>query len=371
MLAVVLMALGVLASAAPLCAAAATSPSPGTSTPARATAAPVSGKLVPAAGRRLLLVGQDVDSIADYVAAVGRVPAGVTGYSSLARLEGLVTAEDWGAGRNHLDELARRYPQSVLALGLSLVDQLERVVDGSLDAHLDWLIGHLASYDRPVFLRWGYEFDGSWNHYQPARYKAAWVRAHERIRARGAEDRIALVWQGASYCDDSADGRSLETYYPGDDRVDWVGLSYFRPQDCGGRAVDAIVAFARQHGKPVLIAEAAPQRYDTARLTASAGVDGSNRVAVSAEQIWRDWYQGLFSFISRNSDVIAGLAYINADWDSQKMWGAPYTQGYWGDSRVQANPTIERNWRHVTGGDEWLQASPELFRILGVVSSAP
>lgn len=58
------------------------------------------------------------------------------------------------------------------------------------------------------------------------------------------------------------------------------------------------------------------------------------------------------------------VAYINVDWDSQPMWGPPYRQGYWGDSRVQANPVIKARWLETVTAPGWLHASPSLFQTL-------
>ena len=51
-----------------------------------------------------------------------------------------------------------------------------------------------------------------------------------------------------------------------------------------------------------------------------------------------------FSFIRQNKDVVKAVSYINAVWDSQELWAAPYANGYWGDSRVQANSEISKKW---------------------------
>ena len=47
------------------------------------------------------------------------------------------------------------------------------------------------------------------------------------------------------------------------------------------------------------------------------------------------------------------------------MWAAPYTDGYWGDSRVQANSLIQERWLAEISQDKWLHVSPTLFNQLG------
>lgn len=44
---------------------------------------------------------------------------------------------------------------------------------------------------------------------------------------------------------------------------------------------------------------------------------------------------------------------INANWDSQRMWGPPYANGYWGDTRVNANPEIQERWNRELSRSYW------------------
>ena len=109
---------------------------------------------------------------------------------------------------------------------------------------------------------------------------------------------------------------------------------------------DEIVEFARQRGKPVMIAEAAPQGYDLRDLTSSHhaavwdGAPGTATRHVSEQQIWDQWFKPMFDYMNQHGDVIQALAYINVRWDEQDLWDAPYESGYWGDTRVEVSPLI-------------------------------
>jgi hypothetical protein len=104
--------------------------------------------------------------------------------------------------------------------------------------------------------------------------------------------------------------------------------------------------FAREKGKPVMIAEASPQGYDLAKNTNRNitpildGPSGEGRVELEPEEIWNAWFGPVFEFMEEHRDVIRALAYINANWDAQAMWGPPYNSGYWGDTRLEANPYV-------------------------------
>lgn len=71
------------------------------------------------------------------------------------------------------------------------------------------------------------------------------------------------------------------------------------------------------------------------------------------------WYDEYFGYIAANADVVRAAAYVNADWDAIQQFACPpgtsagqpnCTDGYWGNSRIQDNPTIragaEREWQN-------------------------
>ena len=118
-----------------------------------------------------------------------------------------------------------------------------------------------------------------------------------------------------------------------------------------------LLAFARQQGKPVMIAEASPQAIDLNEnfMANHAGIwDGepaTGRVEMTDDEIWEHWFAPTFQLLNDNRDVIHIIAYINADWDSQEMWGPPYPNGFWGDTRLEVNDNIAA--RFTVAIDEW------------------
>jgi len=172
-----------------------------------------------------------------------------------------------------------------------------------------------------------------------------------------------MFWQGAANCDGTFEGHPISAWYPDDEYVDWVSLSYFIPEaECANAPLEEMIAFAREHDKPLLIAEATPKRYDIQNLTFSK--DGRNYEERSAAEIWHEWYAPFFDFIYSNADVIRGVAYINARWDDQFMWGPPYNSGYWGDSRVEANDLVFTQWQAELEKERWLHGGENLFSAL-------
>lgn len=292
-------------------------------------------KFEPPDGRVLLMVGQDKDTINEYVGAVGIVPGGSMVYTSIQQLEGLTSQADHGSGPMHASALVKRYPQAAIQMGLSMVGALEGLPQGAYDGNIDKLAQWLKHVRVPVFLRIGYEFDGPHNHYDPRQYQGAYRYLVDALRQREVRN-VATVWH--SYA--SGTPHSLEAWYPGDTYVDWVGLSYFdQPEDL----MEPVVQFAKQHHKPLMIAEATPRGIGT-------GMDDLS---------WKAWFHLMFSFAERQH--VKAISYINSNWEAQPMWRG---QG-WGDAQVQANAFVKAAWLKELAQPKYLQASPELFTILG------
>lgn len=357
----------------------------------------------------LLIMGQDLESL-DALKASNccRMPAGVTGYLGLYNLlsrqaeyggsgldadgRPLDWDADWGGGRSNLLKTSRAFPYSSVAIGLSLTENdhpgaLAALIAGKHDDKIDQLALLLDIIDAPVYLRLAYEFDGVWNrgYENTGQYIAAYRHVVDRLRELGVRN-VDYVWQASTApVDDVIEGRheDIRAWYPGDSYVDWMATSWFVPPDespmesiayrpqTGRTLNDEILAFARERQKPVMIAEAAPQGFDLTHLTRRNigpvwdGPSGENSRTLAADQIWQAWYQPFFDYIEANRDVIKAVAYINANWDSQGLWDAPYENGYWGDSRVQQNPEILRRWQARTNGDLWRHSDALLFEDLG------
>jgi beta-glucanase (GH16 family) len=317
-------------------------------------------KFLPPDGKTLLIVGQDLGAVgglegyADgYSDSIDVIPGGLTTYTDIATLNGLTNVGNWGSGDVSAQLLmdAPRYRNSTLAIGLWLSGGNEvRAASGALDGQIDRLGAWIKAQNRPVYLRIGYEFDGEWNAYDPENYIAAFRRIMDRLRAAGV-DNVATVWQSATHHTPHYGGHEWTAWYPGDEYVDWFGLSYFQPYP---NILNGFLDLARAHGKPVMIAESAPKGFSTA--------------TADADELWASWYQPFFDFIHANDDVIRAVAYINVDWESQPMWANH--EDHWGDSRVQANDGIRARWLDEISGESWLHGSHDLFWQLGYSTDA-
>ena len=355
----------------------------------------------PDSGQIILFVGQDLDSVRDYTRSeCCPVPAGITTYIGLfnvldpnVRFGGMGIDENqkplddfanWGAGDSSLYTVMQEYPDSAIAIGLSMTENehpgaMKELIAGERDREIKHLATLLKKHPRPVFLRIGYEFDGMWNagYGDTQQYIDGYKRIVDVFRAEKA-DNVTYVWQASSSpTDDSIEGRheNIRLWYPGDEYVDWMALSWFLVPDFVGPnssypatqngLADEMVVFARERNKPVMIAEATPIAYDLKQGFKAFhspvwdGTPKSNITEKSGQQIWDEWFHTFFEYIYENSDVIRSVAYINANWDGQPMWSGNYDAGYWGDSRVSENPVVLTNWLNEISQPIWFDESKD------------
>lgn len=272
----------------------------------------IAGRFAPITGKALLLVGPDLNAVNAYFDAILSAPGGVN-------LELRLDSLDLDA----LTALAMRYPNSVLSVGLSFSGQSDAMVTGQADSQIDSLLTALASYPRPVLLRLGPEFDGAESGYEPEGYVSAWKYVHQRVQQSGAKN-IAFVWHAVGACEMPLGGQSLEAWYPGDELVDWVAVSYRgQASACENQPIESVLNYSRERSKPVIIVAVPPVQAD-----------------------WPGWFAPLFGFLRASNDVTRALLYWNAD-----------------PARLQ-DAEFVRNWKAETVQPFWLRASPGLFDTL-------
>ncbi len=230
----------------------------------------------------------------------------------------------------------------VIQFGLYLVNQLDLIADGSLDEELDiWLDG-LEEIGLPVYVRIGYEFNGSWNNYEATSYVAAFKYITEKLRARDAIE-AATVWNLA------VEGNQVYmNYYPGDEYVDWWSINYFSRTDVDLSLSDNFLEDAHEHGKPVLIGESTP-RY--------VGV-------TDGQDDWNLWFNPFFNHIASQKGIKM-TGYINWEWADQSI---EQVWNNWGDARLSSNQVVAQNFRDEMNDSMYMHMSQDkAFRLaLGI-----
>jgi beta-glucosidase-like glycosyl hydrolase len=320
----------------------------------------IAGKFAPPAGKVLVFAGQDNASVGGtakysdgYVDNVG-VPGGITHYVYFSEgwtngfdrtfakgsVAGLNSETEWAAGPMHqkayLD--SPTLDRCVMHLSISMEGNCEdKVADGSFDHLIAELVKFVGDHpEHPFLIRIGYEFDGSWNGYDPENFKKAFQRIVDALRAKKLTN-FATVFASSSM----VTPKQFEDYDPGADYYDWVGYSWWGGDKDGLPAIE----FARKVGKPVFIAEA------TAR--------GHFFEKEDPAKVWDTWFKKFFDHIEQHKDVIRAVSYINADWDSQDMWTD------WGQTRIETAPLIKKRWLEKMADPMFINAADVPFEQIG------
>lgn len=264
--------------------------------------------------KKLLVVGQDKETILGYIRAIDPKPAGFMVYTSLRGLEGLATQIDYGSGTQHAEYFAKRYPRSILQIGLHLVGDLDHINQAKFDRNLEQFGQWCKHAKVPILLRIGYEFDYPANNYAPKQYAQAFRYIVDSLRKQGVSN-VSMVWHCAGIA-----AKPMQ-WYPGDDYVDWFGISFFDPNNRDKYA--SFARLSREHAKPLMIAESTPRGFSVN--------EGQNS--------WQNWFVPFFDFIDANDVKI--VSYINSRWEKLPMFKG---QG-WPNARIQDNKFIKAHWR--------------------------
>ncbi len=281
-------------------------------------------EFLPPEGKTLLFIGQDKGTIDEYMKAVGVTPAGVMVYTSIQEVSGLTQPFDNGAGVHDGAYLMKKYPHSSLQIGLYMVDALNGVNQGIYDHNIDKLAAWIKAQDRPVYLRIGYEFDNTQNHYDPAQYILAFRKIVNRFRKLDIEN-VAFVWHSGAFLTKGVDPMK---WFPGDEYIDWYAVSLFAPTQY--EQVKRMADRARLSGKPFMIAESSPMGLYT----------------LKSKKEWFDKYFRIIGLIQPQA-----VCYINSNWDAIPMW----QKERFGDARVQQDEELKDRWLKEINTDRYVQ----------------
>ena len=297
--------------------------------------------LAPPPGKCLLCIGEDADAIEEYARNTRQAPAGFMVRSHLGAWNNQVM----GIDRLELDgvqdfSVIKRHPNTFLQVGLVFGECQQDVNSGKYDDKVRRLAQWFKEADVPVYLRIGVEFnhpgDGLQFRYEPRGYKQAFARIRNIMEENGAKN-VRYVWH--AFTDPrQKEMRRVFDWYPGDDLVDWFGVSIY---DANDRALLKSAKWmadeAKRRGKPFMIAE--------------AGVRGGNAG-------WGNFSTPLFKFIKDNN--VAMLCLISEDLERRPN----YRGKGWGDMRAHVPPALSL-WLNQVRKEGFLLGTDDLYRIIG------
>ena len=237
---------------------------------------------------------------------------------------------------------------------------LDSILAGKWDNYIDQWADAAKAFDKPLFVSWGLEMNGSWFpwsgvHYGrgapagapgrpagfagPERFKAAYRHVVSRVRARGAH-KILWVFHANNRSFPAAPWNTLANYYPGADVVDVLGLSVYgklfadSPWFSLEEAMDSSYAelCRLDPDKPVMVAEWGvgefPKSGDKAAWIAQAFTLFKTKYPrVKAAVYWHERWQ--------NKDETHSNLRINSSPEALRAYRQGVTDPYWLDSPLK------------------------------------
>ena len=265
-----------------------------------------SSPCVPRTTKTALIVGQDYWSIYNYSKSFHQHLFGLMSYtalnSSTGSLQGLWIATDYGSGIEWAYGSLKNFPGASLQLGLYLVDQCDAVLSGNLDGEINKLIDFAKFMENDLYIRIGYEFDLPGNRYEPETYILTFRYIVDKFRSANASN-VAFVWH--SCANTPYNDLSPHKWYPGDDYVDWCGISLFeQPYSCPTDNHDAdscimlypetFAQLCKNLNRHIMIAESTPFGGILDNMSHTRG--HTNRANYSGDS-WDVWFSPVLRFI--------------------------------------------------------------------------
>ncbi|MEV4351353.1 glycosyl hydrolase [Actinoplanes sp. NPDC049596] len=136
----------------------------------------------------------------------------------------------------------------------------KQVNNGSSDKRIAKAARRIAERKVPTLLRWGwdmnrdyYDWGGPANNQDTAGYVKAYRRIHQIFADEGARN-VSWVWSPNWNSYPDADWNALSHYYPGDEYVDWAGVSGYAESQTPGEMFDEFYETYSAR-KPIMITE--------------------------------------------------------------------------------------------------------------------
>ncbi len=191
---------------------------------------------------------------------------------------------------------------------------LADLADGSWDEYFTRWATSAKAFNHPIALRFGHEMNGNWYPWSdgrfgnaPGDFVDAWRHIHDLFTAAGADN---VIWVWSINRIDNLPDKTIDRVYPGDQYVDWVGMSGYLREVTDGVTPDFDFTFG---ATLEAIEELAPSKL--VMLTeVGAGTTETHRVA------WlRSFFQGLL-----DHPEIIGFNWFN-DFKNGGDWRIQYS----------------------------------------------
>lgn len=191
---------------------------------------------------------------------------------------------------------------------------LSDITNGQYDSQILDVCGGLESVNHPVFIRWGHEMERVTGRYPWAvedaeSYVAAYKYFVDTCNTFMPTTEVYYVWSPTG-------NHGLDAYYPGDDYVDYVGLSVYSFDEWEHDNYGRVRSFEENFGEKY----ERVKKYDKPIIIGEFGVNGT-------PEAQKAWITEMVT-TSTNYPLLKTVVFFNAP-DSPAAWGEEYSVPDW------------------------------------------
>lgn len=189
------------------------------------------------------------------------------------------------------------------------------IIAGKADEKISAWAKAAKQYGKPVFFRFLAEMNGNWNSYSEAfdptqtheTYVKAWRQVVDIFRRAGADN---IIWVWAPTAIDVGKVHWTD-YYPGDDYVDWVGISVYSFLGNGDPEPQILGVYNDYAArKPIIIAECGAGDADSNPRKYKPGKKYSDNP--------EKWIERFFDTLETKAPRVKGFVWFNID--RERVW---------------------------------------------------
>jgi len=197
-------------------------------------------------------------------------------------------------------------------------DPLEAIENGSQDAIIKDFAAKAKAYGQPFFLRFAHEMNGDWYPWSgfntggatnvgPAKYVSAWQRVWWIFKLEGA-DNVVWVWAPNWKSVPDKPWNALQSYYPGNMYVDWVGVDFYGLRWDNESVATNLAAVSAYAYKPIMVAE-------------TSAADCANYYSgVTPIEAKANWIKELFTEIEVPTTNVRAVFWFNENKTGEADW---------------------------------------------------
>ena len=205
---------------------------------------------------------------------------------------------------------------------------LQKIINGAFDKDLKKWAQDARNSDIPMIIEFGTEMNGNWfpwsgalNGKDPKKFVKAYRHIIELFKNESALN-ITWVFHADADSDPDEEWNDMSAYYPGDDYIDWLGVSVYGSQSQNEEIVNFIEAFDSTYKKLSGISANKP-----------LAIFEFGTIENPVKEIKAAWIKSVFESIKDNRyPRIKALGYWHSKWENE--------DGSVSDMRLDSSPEV-------------------------------